>query len=311
MADTHADVPVFSACPLCRADTSVLVETFSASDLIAQWQRALQVDVANEFAGVSHLDLRHCLRCGLCFFVPPAAGSSRLYEQLQEKDWYYLRGKWEHGVAALDIGEGARVLEVGCGRGVFLDRIRRERNACATGIELNAEAAAEAARAGLAVSTKDLFEVSVEKKGVFDAVCAFHVLEHATHAHTFVSQCVGALKEGGTLILTVPNQKSFVGLSRDNLFDMPPHHVSRWHPDTMRYLERIFPLALKRMRYEPLPEHHLRWYLNLKMEQWPWIPYVTGPAVIATRRWIAPLLRRTRLYRLFRGQTLYCRFRKR
>lgn len=56
--------------------------------------------------------------------------------------------KWEHDVAVQDLSGSQRVLEVGSGRRAFVERLYKEENINAVGIELNSKAVASAKTKG-------------------------------------------------------------------------------------------------------------------------------------------------------------------
>jgi hypothetical protein len=83
------------------------------------------MDVDRLVGSSGSIQLFRCLDTGLRFFAPArVSGDDEFYGQLQEFDWYYMPWKWEHQQAALHIQKGAKVLEVGCGRGDFLSAIQ-------------------------------------------------------------------------------------------------------------------------------------------------------------------------------------------
>jgi hypothetical protein len=43
---------------------------------------------------------------------------------------------------------------------------------------------------------------------------------------------------------------------------MPPHHVGLWGSVSLRYLEKVFPIKLLEMHYEPLQEYHVDSYIH-------------------------------------------------
>jgi hypothetical protein len=69
------------------------------------------------------------------------------------------------------------------------------------------------------------------------------------------------LKPGGKMICGVPNQESFLK-HQDNLLNLPPHHMLHWSEASFRALEKIFPVKLERVLFEPLTEYHVVLYLN-------------------------------------------------
>ena len=162
-------------------------------------------------------------------------------------------------MALKDVPQHADVLDVGCGVGAFLDVLRDRREARATGIDLSSEAVAIAQRLGRSASLGDLVNAVEGRIGEFDVVCVFQVLEHVADPRRFLQGCVRLLKPGGRLCVGVPNNDGYLGFQRieDASLNLPPHHATRWGLRTLRMLERLFPLRLRRLRCEPLARWHV------------------------------------------------------
>ena len=128
-------------------------------------------------------------------------------------------------------------LDVGCGSGDFLAGIapwvRR-----AVGLDWSPAAVALSRARGLDVVEGDLSARAALFDGAFDAVCAFHVLEHLPDPVPFLGQLRRCLRSGGSLYLSVPNRMRS-GTARLEPLDCPPHHLTRWTPSSLgRYVER-------------------------------------------------------------------------
>ena len=221
-------------CPLHAARAVDVVEAVRARDIIAAYRRRFGVDVRPLFTGIDAVTLYRCVECGLGFWRPPVAGDAAFYAQLSRHDWYYLRGKGEHAVAAGYIKERDAVLEVGCGDGLFATMLTD--SARYAGLEFNPDALASARAKRLDVSDRPVERYVRSRPGIFDVVCAFQVLEHVPEPVPFVTACLEGLRPGGLLILAVPNTESYVGAETDNILNMPPHHITWWSEDAFRFL---------------------------------------------------------------------------
>jgi len=97
-----------------------------------------------------------------------------------------------------------KVLDIGCGRGLLLDKLRR-RGWTPMGTELNEDAAAFARdRLGLPITT-EMVENAGFPDNEFDLVILWHVLEHIVSPGVLLKEVARILKPGGTLLVAVPN----------------------------------------------------------------------------------------------------------
>jgi 2-polyprenyl-3-methyl-5-hydroxy-6-metoxy-1,4-benzoquinol methylase len=105
--------------------------------------------------------------------------------------------------------DGARVLDVGCGAGELVYLLRGQR--CdASGLEPGEDYAEFARRAlGVPVQTATVDTAEVEP-GSRDVVTMFHCLEHVPDPRQVLMAVRGWLRQGGVLVVEVPNVESTV-----------------------------------------------------------------------------------------------------
>jgi SAM-dependent methyltransferase len=103
---------------------------------------------------------------------------------------------------------GARVLDVGCSHGWFLEAAR-ERGARALGIEPNPALAAEA-RAGGHDVREGYFPAALAPGERFDAVVMNDVLEHLADTGGALDAARRALAPGGCLVLNLPDSRGLL-----------------------------------------------------------------------------------------------------
>jgi len=126
---------------------------------------------------------------------------------------------------AVEATGRAPVLDLGCGRGEWLD-LMREEGFEATGVDASAEMAWACRRAGLDVTQADLLSYLREVRGESQAVVtAFQVLEHLTWDALLevIDQTVRVLKPGGVAIFETPNIRNFRVASYT--FHLDPSHI--------------------------------------------------------------------------------------
>jgi 2-polyprenyl-3-methyl-5-hydroxy-6-metoxy-1,4-benzoquinol methylase len=156
-----------------------------------------------------------------------------------------LRTIGERAVLWLPAQPGGRLLDVGCGSGELLARMR-DLGWSVAGVEFDAEAARVAReRSGSqVVSTLDEIEAAV-----YDAVILDHVLEHLPDAPATLAGCLHALRPGGWLALATPNPSS-AGRDRFGaswLHWDPPRHLELRGERALRRLVETSGFAVERM----------------------------------------------------------------
>lgn len=102
------------------------------------------------------------------------------------------------------------VADLGCGRGEFLEALRR-RGIPAVGVESNPVFAARCREKGLAVEERDLFDfLSTRPDGSLGGISAFQVVEHLPQSALFdlVELAAARLAPGGPILLETVNPES-------------------------------------------------------------------------------------------------------
>lgn len=119
---------------------------------------------------------------------------------------------WKGWIEKLELKEGEKVLEVGCGRGVLLDRLVAEYGIKGFGIDISPKAIAEAKIESiekLDLRIADACNLPFPDSS-FDFVISFDTLEHISEQEKAVSEIVRVLKKGGRiLIYTINSHQNF------------------------------------------------------------------------------------------------------
>ncbi len=247
------------SCPLCLGAESKIERNINLDTLVSLYLEGLKINVGLYFEGHQALNLRRCAKCDLYYFDPLIVGDSDFYRQLKDLGWYYSRSKQEFSFAAKNIKDGELVLDVGCGDGNFFSYLPSVQY---IGLELNDSAVAEAHSRGLKVFAETIEEWAQENPGTADVVCAFQVLEHVMNPRSFLDSCIKCLRSGGRLIISVPSADSFLPYSINNLLNLPPHHVSWWSDQSLKYIGELFNLEFIDQYNDLLADEHLEAYLN-------------------------------------------------
>ncbi|HMK12338.1 MAG TPA: class I SAM-dependent methyltransferase [Acidimicrobiales bacterium] len=195
------------------------------------------------------LSLYECMACGLEWFSPLRLGEGHFYAELERDGAYYEGTRWEFGFMATRLKPSDTVLDLGCGDGAFLRRIRTTVSH-AVGFDFNPDALDRLASEGFETLSGDLATVARDNEGRFDVVTAFHVLEHLDDVRTFVTTAAPMLKSGGTFIASMPNRDR-LRLDDVEPLDFPPHHASRWSTTQLGRLADETDLTLLETRHEP------------------------------------------------------------
>lgn len=107
----------------------------------------------------------------------------------------------------LPPAKDAQILELGCGKGHFLYYLKKRGYNNHVGIDLSPECVEHCVSRGFHAVEADAFEYLSDKSEHFDAIVANEFFEHLEKSRAFemASLCHQALREGGVLIIKVPN----------------------------------------------------------------------------------------------------------
>lgn len=117
-----------------------------------------------------------------------------------------------------------KLLDIGCGTGDFLVEAKNQ-GWSILGFEPNSDAKQLAANKGVSF-TEDIFALP---ENTFDAVTMWHVLEHVPNLEEYIANLKRIVKPNGTIIIAVPNYKSYDAKYYNRFwaaYDVPRH---LWH----------------------------------------------------------------------------------
>lgn len=254
--------------PLTNSNNVLLERTIKTSYIIEKYKNSqVHLDVSKYFKDLKEIYIYRCLDTGYRFYYPHHInGDGEFYKQLEKNLWYYMDWKWEHEEIRHLIQPKYRVLEIGCGRGSFLQKIQRRGIKCA-GLELNKSAVAYGKNKKLKILNISIQDYAKKNYQKYDIVCSFQVVEHIAKIKEFLQASIHVLKPGGKLIISVPNNDSFIFESyKDIPLNLPPHHMGLWNMNSLIKLEKFFDVRLDEFLIEPLQEYHLG-YARLLIEK--------------------------------------------
>ena len=173
------------------------------------------------------------------------------------------RIKSEFQIAKSFAPTAGTVLEIGCGAGKFSAFLP---SACSyRGLEFNEEAVETARRNGLRVDRLTVEELAEREPSTFDMACCFQVLEHVPSPASMLSTVAKLLTPGGVFVISVPSEDSFMSDEVNNVFNMPPHHLTRWSDAALKSVERVTGLELVRLEHERLSAMHAPAFAKARM----------------------------------------------
>ncbi len=186
-----------------------------------------------------------CANCGLVLLNPQPTDAelSHFYNHGYRYNLQRYKNSIPQQRVWLDLLEQfcerpGNLLEVGCSYGYFLAAAKK-RGWSVRGIELSEEAAGFARKElGLPVDKGCILDVRKERGPSFDAIAAWHVLEHDPVPRGFVEAAYELLGPGGILAIRVPNLGSTVAKLSGLCWQWlsPPEHVCMYTLETLSRL---------------------------------------------------------------------------
>ena len=265
-------------CPITGQAGSRLIQLIPSNLLIGLWKASFRVAAGAQLGAGRHFGLWES-PCGLVFFDPMIAGDRDFYRNLypawtRDGPWSpAARPRADYGRAAALIRAGDRVLDVGCGAGAFAACIPH-----ATFIGLDDNYPATGATTD--IRNESLAAHSAAHPQSYDAVCAFHVLEHASDPAKFAHDLHRCLRPGGLLIISVPKYPSAINDIPNFVFNAPPHHLTWWNERALSTLAETAGFKLQSLAGLPLGAHHRLGHWMGRMA-----PKLTGDLYFNPSRW--------------------------
>jgi len=147
------------------------------------------------------------------------------------------------------------VLDIGCGRGEFLEAMR-ELGVRARGIDLSEESVAQCRGKGLDAERADLFPfLEAQPEGAFDGIFSSQVVEHieAARLPEVIRLCASRLRRGGVLTIETPNPECLAIFATYFYLD-PTHTRPVPYPLLEFYMKEYGLGAIEIRRFSPAVE---------------------------------------------------------
>ncbi|MEI6296917.1 MAG: class I SAM-dependent methyltransferase [bacterium] len=244
-------------CPVDKTNNTILIKEIDPSVVVDLYKQQLKNDIVFPTIKNNKIQLFRCVQCGYEFYYPfNLSGDDFFYQELEKLPWYYSDWKWEYSVVEKIIKENDSVLEIGCGAGKFIEKIKIK-GANIEGLELNSNAVKKCKEKNLSVYLDSIEEFSQKKPLFYNVVCSFQVLEHINNVKSFLESSLKILKPGGLMIISVPNNDSFIFKQNNLCLNMPPHHMGLWNINSLIKLQDSFNIKLRNIFLEPTQREHL------------------------------------------------------
>ncbi|MHC4439576.1 MAG: class I SAM-dependent methyltransferase [Planctomycetota bacterium] len=190
-----------------------------------------------------------------------AAGGIRLlYNRLMKTPLLAQLVKWVTNVKIINsisnrLDQKSRILDIGCGAGGFLNRVKTEKGCEVFGVDIS-EAAVDAAQNsfGLDIFKGTITEAPFEDAS-FDVITAWWYLEHVPDPQATAARMSSLLKKNGHCIIGIPNFESFnAKCFKDKWYHLDcPRHLCIWTPSAIKRLLEQYGLTVTRIIYDKTP----------------------------------------------------------
>lgn len=182
----------------------------------------------------------------------------------------------------IDIPEGKRVLDVGCGGGYFL-RICAKLGATVQGVDPSPIAAAQARAQGIEVFNGLLEDFDTQDR--FDVITMSQVLEHTPDPVGTLKKMKSLLAPGGMIWIGVPNADCEWAKKLTWRWDGAdlPYHLIQFGPASLREVVRRAELEITRMYTDSKP-----WIVAFTMQKYLRTRYLVPHRIshlFVTERW--------------------------
>ena len=236
-------------CPVCDVQAKKIK---SLSQKFIQQKLALHfnTEITTNLEMVDYA-MMQCPACSFEFAYPPVEGPGAFYNWITAQPSYYTQSRWEYfKVIELltDKNKPLSLLDVGCGDGRFFDQVRQSEisNIELCGLDPTEGCVATCKAKGYTVFCMDIanFKSAFPDRS-FDAVTAYHVLEHIADPKKFLSELISLISGTGAIYISTPYSPMNFELAWYDVLNHPPHHMGRWNLEVYKKLAANLKLELE------------------------------------------------------------------
>lgn len=229
-------------CAICGIDNSTQLypANFSAKDLTRETFSARRIPDR------VHYRIVCCKNCGLVYSNPilDSKTIAKLYQssyvnyEAQMEDLSKTYWRYFLTMTSTETKVTAKVLEIGCGNGFFLDYLRKKGLTEVWGVEPSKSATLKAPTALKRRIVNSILRPNLFPKNSFDFICTFQTLDHVTNPNQFLQICWQLIKPGGKMLAINHDISSWSAKllgERSPIIDI--EHIYLFNKETLR---RIF-----------------------------------------------------------------------
>ncbi len=214
-----------SSCLICGGQQIAILEEVDSLSVEKSYE-SLFGSAPQQVRELPTVTLIRCSLCDVEWFEPIAGGGKEFYAWIAHHDLYPAH-RWDFDFALRAIGEPSTIVDVGAGSGTFALLCQQAGHHVAC-VESSPAAREVLVARGLEVF--DSLEGAVESVGRPHVVTAFHVLEHVEDPCNFIKSLRDLSSD--KVIVSVPH-KGRIRFVHEPL-DLPPHHLTRWSPQSLK-----------------------------------------------------------------------------